>query len=260
MALALVGAWMLLRRSRDRVALIVLIAWGLVSAAGLPFAMVARRSPIIPAVVLAYHFSFLLRGLQWVLCGYGVVALIAVVTSQGSRWLSRPVPIAPVASLAIVALVAVTYRPYLRRDAFTKAVRDAELFGDRRSDAQRAFRWIQEHTPPDAVFLASDGDGLRIVGPAGRRLVCIGEPFSNPYVARAPRAKARDEMTAALGRGDLAAFEGARAPFGVTHVLIRDSRASQGPWQSSLEGAGRRLVFASGDLGILQVSADATVP
>ena len=157
----------------------------------------------------AFHFYFLLRALACLAFGAGFMVMSGVL----ARWWSRQ-PAAGQATATSVALVvtlllsAALYPDYLDREAFTSARRRAIEWQS--SDDRRAREWIRANTPPSAVFAASDDDALRIVGAAGRKVICMDAYFSNPYLDRAPRAEARDRLFASLAAGGAGQVSGDR--------------------------------------------------
>ena len=109
----------------------------------------------------------------------------------------------------LVALLAVVvfqeWPDYRRRDAYTNlkggAVNSNPEFIEVRT-------FIRRVTPPTAVFLASHGAGITMVGPAGQKTVAMQPHFSNPYVDYETRARDRDDMFRQLANGELDDFYG----------------------------------------------------
>ena len=101
------------------------------------------------------------------------------------------------------------------------------------------------------MFLASDSDALRIVGPAGRHAVSVDVHFANIYVDPATRASARDEMLAALAAGDAAAFSRLARAYQVTHVLVRGDIAAA---MTARNPGVVRPMFSANDVSILSVA------
>ncbi len=224
-----------IRRHASAQAMRILVAWAV--SAGLLFvsALVAERVQWWPTLVPAFHFFFLLRALKWVAAGCGVAAaapwLADVVVrrtspgdepgSQRTR-VGRYVPL--IAPCLALFLAAALYPRYLGREAHARARADSVRVAE--SELPATSTWIRQNTDADAVVLASDDDGLRIVGPAGRRVVSLGTPFANIYVSPRTREAGRNQMFAALAEGNASAFFEAAGPFGVTHVLAREDLAA----------------------------------
>lgn len=213
----------------------ILIAWATVALACFVISSASQSSAssLLPTLVPAYHFYFLLRALACVLFGVGFIAIARAL----ARWWSRRTPHRAVTGEAIgvavsLLLAAALYPDYLKREAFrTARTRAIEIEAD--GDHRAAYDWIRTRTPPDAVILAMDEDALRIAGAAGRKVVCVHAFFSNPYVDRGPRAAARDRLFAAIAADDRDTFREVAQPFGVTHVIVPHDRlphfATQAP-------------------------------
>lgn len=203
--------------------ILIMIAWGVITLALFIISTLGQSSALLPVVVPAFHFYFLLRALACLAFGAGFM----VMSGTLARWWSRQ-PAASAVTATGVALVvtlllsAALYPDYLDREAFTSARRRAIEWQS--SDDRRAREWIRENTPATTVFAAFDDDALRIVGAAGRKVMCMDPYFSNPYIDRAPRAAARDALFAALAAGDRDRFLEIAKSYRVTHVLIRHDR------------------------------------
>jgi hypothetical protein len=232
--LTIVGAIDLLRRGVPPVAAatsrmvltlptLIMMSWGVITLALFIISTLGQTSALLPVVVPAFHFYFLLRALACLAFGAGFMVMSGVL----ARWWSRQ-PAAGQATATSVALVvtlllsAALYPDYLDREAFTSARRRAIEWQS--SDDRRAREWIRANTPPSAVFAAYDDDALRIVGAAGRKVICMDAYFSNPYLDRAPRADARDRLFAALVAGERDKFLEIARSYRVTHVLLHKDR------------------------------------
>ncbi len=221
---AAVAGTVWIRRHGSAQARKILVAWA--TSAGLLFAsaLVAERVQWWPTLVPAFHFFFLLRALKWVCAGCGVAAAVrwlAVVGSERTRVGSYVPLIAPCLALFLAAAL---YPRYIGREAHARARADSVRVAQ--SEVPATSRWIRQNTAADSVVLASDDDSLRIVGPAGRRVVSIGAPFANIYVSPTTREAGRNQMFAALLAGNVPAFFRLAREFGVTHVLARDDLAT----------------------------------
>ena len=247
---AAVGVWQLWRHG-DRRAAGVVLAWVGVAGGFFVYMLAAERTPALPPLVSAYHFYFQLVAAKWLLFGVGLVslggALLAFIARADRRVQAWP----PAAVVVVPILLCVAVYPrYLRREAFTHARALAEQ-ASTATQTNAAREWIRRYAPADAVFLTSDDDALRVVGPAGRRVVCVFQPMSNPYVSYEARAAARDRMFAALARADPAQFRSDARRYGVTHVFLPSSHLiaiapSLGTWT--------RVAFANQMHAILEVA------
>jgi hypothetical protein len=198
----------------------IMVAWGIVALALFITSTLGQSSRLLPVVVSPFHFYFLLRALACLAFGAGFM----VMSGTLARWWSRQsgageVSAAGVALVVTALLSAALYPDYLDREAFTSARRRALEWQS--GDDRRAREWIRANTPATAIFAADDDDALRIVGAAGRKVMCMDAYFSNPYIDRAPRAAARDALFAALVAGKRDKFLEIAKSYRVTHIVIR---------------------------------------
>jgi hypothetical protein len=202
---------------------LIMMSWGVITLVLFITSTLGQSSELLPVVVPAFHFYFLLRALACLAFGAGFM----VMSGALGRWWSRQaaaveVTATGVALVVTVLLSAALYPDYLDREAFTSARRRAIEWQS--SDDARAREWIRGNTSREAVFAAYDDDALRIVGAAGRKVVCMDPYFSNPYLDRTPRAAARDQLFAALVAGERDKFLDLARSYRVTHILIRHDR------------------------------------
>jgi hypothetical protein len=202
---------------------LIMISWGVITLALFIISTLGQSSELLPVVVSAFHFYFLLRALVCLAFGAGFM----VMSGALARWWSRQAAASEVTATGVAMIVtlllsAALYPDYLDREAFTTARRRAIEWQS--SDDRRAREWIRGNTSASTVFVAWDDDALRIVGAAGRKVICMDPYFSNPYVDRAPRAAARDALFAALAAGDRDKFLELAKSNHATHILIRHDR------------------------------------
>ena len=244
LGLASTGAWTL--RTRRSAGTAVVWSWGIVAVALSVYSLAAERGIGLPPLVPAYHFEFQVRAWGWMLIGVGAWALVS--TALPDRVGSHGLLAVTLCSVLCLGTAAALYPFYLRRPAFTQTAAVARDLGV--SSDREASRWIAGSTPANAVVLASDEDGLYIVGPAGRRVVAVDAFFSNPYVDLQSRRNAREQMFAALASGDGPAFDVLAHQYGVTHVLARDGVASK-----LLESDRLQPAFGTSELTLFRVSS-----
>jgi hypothetical protein len=224
--LTAVGAIDLLRRGSTlnlTLPTLIMLSWGVISLALFITSTLGQSSELLPVVVPAFHFYFLLRALACLAFGAGFMVMSGVL----ARWWSRQAAAGEatatgVALVVVVLLSAALYPDYLDREAFTLARRRAIEWQS--SDDAKVREWIRGNTSRDAVFAAYDDDALRIVGVAGRKVMCMDPYFSNPYLDRTPRVHARDGLFAALVAGERDKFLDLARSYRVTHILIRHDR------------------------------------
>jgi hypothetical protein len=238
------GLW--IRRNLRPTVSIVLMSWAIVATAGLLYSVWVEQAPQWPALVSAYHFLFAVRALKWLVFGCGVIA-ITTATWEHFGFRSR-MPVDVFCATAVLLLAVAIYPRYLGREAFRVGYEKSAHTVT--ADDERVYDWIRTNTDRDDVFLSSDNDALRVVGPAGRFVVSVERFFSNPYVRHEVRSADRDEMYASLLRGDRSTFEQRRERYDVQYVLARDSDIAT-IRQRSAEFLD--LVFTSGSIAIFEV-------
>jgi hypothetical protein len=225
--LTVLGAINLIRRGVALPSLalptLVMVTWGVIALVLFITSTLGQSSELLPVVVPSFHFYFLLRALACLAFGAGFM----VMSGALARWWSRQAgsgeaSAAGVALVVTVLLAAALYPDYLDREAFGLARRRAIEWQS--GDDRLAREWIRGNTDASAVIAAYDDDSLRIVGAAGRKVMCMDPYFSNPYIDRSPRAAARDQLFAALAAGDRDKFLEMARSYRVTHVLIRQDR------------------------------------
>ncbi len=127
--------------------------------------------------------------------------------------------------LAVLALVfALVYPVYLQRNDFTGDRQKAEILTPNK-DMAEIFRWIQEHTSADDVFLADDDLSLHLVSPAGRKVVAMIPFFSNPFVPWEERHEARANLFTALVRGEEMPFQPLAKRYKLDYLLEKGALA-----------------------------------
>jgi hypothetical protein len=221
--LTVLGAIDLARRARLTLPTLIMMAWGVITLAFFITSTLGQSSALLPVVIPAFHFYYLLRALACLAFGAGFL----VMSGKLARWWSRQASASEATATGVALIVslllsAALYPDYLDREAFTSARRRAIEWQS--SDDRRAREWIRANTPRDAVFAAYDDDALRLVGAAGRKVMCMDPYFSNPYIDRTPRAAARDRLFAALAAGERDRFLEIARSYRLTHIVIRRDR------------------------------------
>ncbi|HTM05511.1 MAG TPA: hypothetical protein VL173_18505, partial [Vicinamibacterales bacterium] len=219
--LAAAGLWWI-SRPVSAAARRVLLAWPVAAAAGYTVTVLSETRAAVPAIVPAYHFTYLFRSFEATLTGCGIVAIAEAATLLLTRSRIR-IPSPAVAIVAALGVAASLYPQYLRREGFERA-HNFSAAAEKLPELE-VYRWIRAHVGPGAVFVASERDALGIVGPAGDSAISVDQLFANPYVDPAIRGGALTRMRAALTAGDWQQFEPDRIRFHVTHVLARDDEA-----------------------------------
>jgi hypothetical protein len=229
------GAAVMAFRLRNDVGARLLACWGLAAIALLAYGFLQQAVGFdrLPVLLPHYHFYVYLRAAGHVLTGIGTWALVHhAVTIVARRWSpSWGVPRIRTVSAAVALVIAVCYiaanlpvyrtRPQFRGDRF----RARTLGWDQ--TATNVLNRLRTETPPDAVILASPGDSIFEVAPAGRSVVAAPREFSNPYVEFDTRADDQRRMLSAFVEGNLEAFRPLAVRRGVTHVLLDAAAAAK---------------------------------
>jgi hypothetical protein len=194
--------------------------------------------------VPSFHFFFYAKAATAMLFAVGVTALAGRAARMPALrgWSARAL-----ADGLCVLLLTLTAPTYLSRPDFGAARRDA--LDTMKSDQVRVADWLREYGQPTDVVLASDYDAAVMPGPAGVRVVAAFNTFSNPYVDWETRARARDQMFAALDAGDAFAFTALADRYGVTHVITRGRR---GETYGIRPGWSIEQVFAAGEIRLFR--------
>ena len=197
----------------------------------------------LPQVLPAHHFLFYVHGVRALCFGHGAFLLaLLLARAAGRMGLRRPSRRAFVALAATVLLCLVQAPVYLGREDFHYQ-RTRSLAWSAQPDRTATWEWIDRHARPTDVYYAAPEDAMRIVAPAGAKVVLTDQYFSNPYVDYGERARAHEAIGSALDRCDRLALASLLGRYGVTHLLLGHGAADRRARCAS-EGARRR--FASG--------------
>jgi hypothetical protein len=206
-----------------------------------------------PQVVPRHHVVIYARVAQPALIGYGASALWSWVRRwiDRSRLLAKPrgalarEPTRWLGAVGGALLVVLAVLPaHARREGSlgTGIVHDSTLRA-----GLDAYRWMRSALRSDDVVLSTDERALMVTGPAGARAVALECVFANLYVDCTSREHAREEMFAALGRGDEPRFEALAEEYSVTYVLWV---GADGPWFDPTPFHSLALAFGNGDVRI----------
>ena len=191
----------------------------------------------LPQAVPVHHFSLFLSAVEAILAGLGVAGLCRLLVHGFSRFFpALPVRAARVTGnvliLAAAAGTAAAYYPSFRSaPEFTKTWNRA-VYNQQYTAREAAYDWIRAHSGPNDVFLCKYELAVKIVEPAGRKVVATMIFYSNPYVDCQPGFHARDRMFEALKNRDAAMFQSFAQPYRMAYILA--------------EGTDRALVEESG--------------
>ncbi len=175
-------------------------------------------------IVPEHNYLLYLRTLAAILFGYGLMVGTRLALRQISRFArggSVLKPAAETMALITVSLIvtAAAYPSYTERYEFKRMRASAEKLAN---DVipEGVPQWMRKHTRPTDVFLASGSLGLYVIGPAGRKVVALSDPyFSNPYVNFDARSRARERMWSYLLGRDCAQFLALASQYDVSYVM-----------------------------------------
>lgn len=181
----------------------------------------ARMPPLVPQ----FHFYTSLRSAGDLLIGIAVWGAAVVIVralsavTVGSPGASRTAAAAgALVSLAVV-YAAAAVPGFRQRESFEGERRTAAVFSFHELEAGLHER-LRSGTPEDSIVLATEEDAMYYVGPAGRSVVAVPAPFSNPFVPYDARAEAWRTLWTALLSHDRRSFSALARTHGVTHVLL----------------------------------------
>lgn len=127
--------------------------------------------------------------------------------------------------------------------------RDAKAFA-KRYELADVHIWILENTTPEDVFLASPGLSIFVPAALGRKVVCMPEIHSNPYVPYEPRRIARDKMFNALRSGSKDELIKLSKELSVSYLLWATSENNSCCKVTEADVLEYPVVFSKGDIRI----------
>ena len=178
----------------------------------------------LPPVLPQFHFFFYMRAAGAIFFGVGAWTLLAAsvsVVSRAARVRSAETRrVAAGAALCVLMIFAwIGFHRYRLRDDFDTDRLAARRFTFEESVSRVRDR-LRRETPTQAVILATPELSLRLVATAGRAVVAVPAPFSNPYVAFTPRADAQQAMIEAVMARDRERFVPLARASAVSYVLV----------------------------------------
>ncbi len=184
-----------------------------------------RDSLKLPRVLPTYHFHLYLKAAESLLFGVGFAALVGTLAvilpgmpAPGRRRIS-----APTATLGLLlVLVAILLPSYVNGVEFTKFREDSERIGSER-DRIALYDWLRASAKSSDVFLTDMNTALFAVSAANRKVVCMGDQYSNIYVNYQEREKNLGRLYAALRAGDRTEFANLADKYHITHVILAKS-------------------------------------
>lgn len=250
--IAIAGVIWAIRKLKDPVIRGILLAWPVLTIFLFVYSTAAssldRNHNIhLPITVPSFHYFFYLKAAQSVFFGLGLVSLVQLLIDKWSS-LQRPVLRASLLLLVILAYAAIYYPIYRNRQDFTYN-RQKNLEQDQYTERIRAYHYIVDSIPQDKVILCEENTELFPMMPTARKMVCIGIPYSNPYVDFWQRHDDRDSMLSSLKTGRPANAKRLFDKYEVNYVLL--SNANFGALQTS--GLDTRLEYKTDSFSIYRI-------
>jgi hypothetical protein len=177
----------------------------------------------LPRVLPTYHFHLYIKAAESLLFGVGLVAAVQWVVRH---WPGRMVwtPRLQGMSVAVLLLVifAVHLPGYLAGAELNRFRQDSQRIG---TETHRIalYDWLLHQTHPTDVFLVDMHVAMWTVAAADRKVVALGDQYSNIYVSYDERAGDLKRLYASLRDQDLAAFDSLAAKYHLTHVIVAKS-------------------------------------
>jgi len=201
----------------------------------------------LPGTVPSFHYFFYLKAAQSVFFGLGAVFLIQLAIDTWSA-LKKPIVRKLVFLIVFLGYAAAYYPVYRDRWDFTYN-RRMNLEQDKYIDRIKTYHYIVDSIPQNDVILCEENAELFPLMPTARKMVCIGIPYSNPYVDFWQRHNARDSMLSALKTGRPSDAKQLFDKYEVNYVLL--SNANFGT--PSASGLDFRLQFKTDSFSLYRL-------
>jgi uncharacterized membrane protein len=201
----------------------------------------------LPVTVPSFHYFFYLKAAQSVFFGLGLVFLIQIAFRKWSN-LVNPGLRESIVMIICLAFGIGYYPVYHNRQDFTYN-REKNLEQDKYVDRIKTYHYILDSIPQEKVILCEENTELFPMMPTARKMVCIGRPYSNPYVDFWERHNARDTMLSALKSGRPLNAKDLFDKYEVNYVLL--SNANFGTPQ--VAGLDIRLEYKTDSFSIYRI-------
>jgi hypothetical protein len=177
----------------------------------------------LPRMLPTYHFHLYIKAAESLLFGVGLVATVQWVVSH---WPGRVVwtPRLQGAAVAMILLMvlAVHLPGHLAGAELNRFREDSERIGTE-SHRIALYDWLLQQTHPTDVFLVDMNVAMWTVAAADRKVVALGDQYSNIYVSYDERAGDLRRLYASLRDQDQTAFDHLAAKYRLTHVILAKS-------------------------------------
>lgn len=240
--LVIFGLILLVKKGKDSKDLSVkriLFSWLTLSLAGLAYSI--TKSTItglnfLPSFFPAHHFFLYLKAFTYILFGIGVVSfgqftwkwlakqplltkkfpfLFSAIPSRRSfQWVT--VCLVTLLTSLYIFTIYPGYKHFSQSQVVSQA-RYTEI------NLVNAYHWIRKKTQYQDVFLCSNYFSMKVVGPAGRKVIATHPCFSNTFVDLDKRNTARDKLFTALKNGNAIDFKRLCTEYHVKFIIANDS-------------------------------------
>ncbi|MGE5343856.1 MAG: hypothetical protein ACM3SY_20490 [Candidatus Omnitrophota bacterium] len=184
----------------------------------------------LPSFSPVHQYFFFFKALTFIFFGYGLASLGKILLNtfeKNNHRLSMfkifsvqsPLKLKITAfALLIIALPVIVLYVYSQDERLglvkLSFVRQAQT-----DPLIHSYRWIRENTNPADVFLCSNKYGMRVVAPAGRKVIATHPFFSNPYVSYNERIIDREQMFKDLNNGNVSDTLRLFKKYGATYFI-----------------------------------------
>ena len=237
----------------------VLLAFLVSAVALLGYGMLAqglhhREIAYLPRVLPTYHFHLYAKSAESLFFGVGLFATVGWLLRQwrshrgdelpslsdktagkldadSGEKAGKPGSSSPhegwAVGLALVAIVALHFPQHLNGVELSQFREDSEKFA-KEGGRIGLYHWLLDNTKPTDVFLADMHVALWAVSAADRKVVCLGDQYSNLYVDYVARFADLAKLYGHLRKGESTEFDALAAKYKLTHVVV--TRKPQTEW------------------------------
>ena len=131
-----------------------------------------------------------------------------------------------------MVVLAIFLPGYVTGVEFTKFREDSQRIAGE-TERIALYEWLRASAKPTDVFLTDMNTALFAVSAANRKVVCMGDQYSNIYVSYEERACDLDRLYAALRARDYSSFATLTAKYRLTHVIL--AKAASAACSASLD-------------------------
>jgi hypothetical protein len=194
---------------------------------------VLRTSKVInlPSFAPVHRYFFFLKALSFIYFGYGAYTLWDIVikklesrshfvSSFKNVLLNNHIKTKIVCCILFSGFLTASVLYVYSKDERLGLVKESFIRQTTTTDLIDSYKWIRQNTESDDVFLCIDKFSMRVVAPAGRKVIATHPFFSNPYVDYKKRANDRNMMLKYLESGDKAKFRILCREYSVKYIIL----------------------------------------